>query len=114
MKPKKIKIVNCCWVSGYGFGPERLDSLFNRYLDRDRFELVVAYLQDKPKPGCFRYEIPSEAIFSGNENRYEWLLEVFSDADIVQFKGGFGPMICEAARAAGVPVLVEAMHIIEP
>ncbi len=111
---KKIKIVDCCWISGIGFGPERLDNLLYRHLDRDRFELVVAYLQERPKPDSFHFEIPGKAIFAGSENHYEWLLKVFSSADIVQFKGGFAPMICEAAWAADAPALVEVMHITEP
>lgn len=40
-------------------------------------------------------------------------MELFRDADIVQYYGRFAPAVCEAAKASGVPVIIELMRIME-
>lgn len=89
-----------------------MDTLFQRYLDRDVFDPLFMFTGDKKKRK-FGYDSLEPAIYTGMENRFETLLNIFSDADIVQFKGSFGPLVCEAAKAAHVPVLLESLHVIE-
>lgn len=89
-----------------------MDTFYHRFLDRKTFDpLFVICGEEDPADRPFD---PSIAyVYTGMENRLERLVNIFAEADIVQFAGGFAPIVCEAARIAQVPALVEVMHLCE-
>lgn len=90
-----------------------MDVLYHRFLDRNIVDPV--FVVSLPEPCDKNFYDPSiQYIFTGRDNRFEKLVKIMADADIVQFSGGFDPLTCEAARTAGVPVIVEIMHHTEP
>jgi len=109
----RIRLVHCCIARGSGGGIPRMDSFYNRFLDRAVFN-VKFVIPTEEDPADKPFDPSMEFIFTGKENRFEKLVELFSGADIVQFSGGFAPVICEAAKAAKVPSIVEIMHLCEP
>lgn len=110
---ERIRIILCGVDTGGGGGIARMDTFFHRFLNRETFDPVFV-LPTHARPGETPYDPSIEYVYTGGEGRFGKLVEIFRDADIVQFSGGFDPLICEAARAAGVPVLVEVMHLVEP
>jgi len=110
---RPLKLVHCAIGAGGGGGVERMDTFYHRFIDRKRFDPRFVIL-GAPKPGEAPYDPSIEYLYTGVENRWGRLLKLFADADIVQFSGGFEPLVCEAARVSGVPVLVEIMHLTEP
>jgi len=110
MTGKPIKIVNCLtWGAEIGNGIARMDSLLYRFLDKSRFEMVMA-APDEYDPSKPPYDPFMPIIYTGADSRFEALVKIFGDADIVQYSGGFMPIVAEAARVAGVPSLLEVMH----
>ncbi|VAX18665.1 hypothetical protein MNBD_NITROSPINAE03-1372 [hydrothermal vent metagenome] len=108
-----VKLVHCTMTTGIGGGIERMDALYNRYMDRNIIDPVFVAVK-KEDPGVKLYDPSIPFRFTGDESRFAKLLPFFADVDIVQFSGGFDPLVCEAARAVGVPVLIELMHLTEP
>lgn len=105
MKP--IRIVACTLSMGMGNGIARMDEALFRGLDRKRFQVTYCFT-DITQPetvGHFPFHVPVPI-----KGRFDRLCELFRGADIVQFNGGFDPVVCEAATAAGVPTLIEVMH----
>lgn len=64
--------------------------------------------------GIERYPGLDSSIQVPSSNKFNFLVDLFSSADIVQFQGSFDPLVCEAAAIAKVPLLVEVLHNIEP
>ncbi|MGK7345078.1 MAG: glycosyltransferase family 4 protein [Candidatus Nitrospinota bacterium M3_3B_026] len=110
---KPIRLVHCSFAAGIGGGVERMDTLYHRRLDRGLFDPVFVVTESE-KPGQARYDPSIPRVFTGGEKRFAALIEIFSEAEVAQFSGGFDPLVCEAARLARVPVLVELMHLVEP
>lgn len=108
-----LKLVLCSWATGVGAGAGRMETYYYRFLSRDLFEPVFVSLDD-PSPRKHQYDSSIPWLYTGSKDRFRTLLEFFADADIVQFQGGFDPLVCEAARSSQVPVLVEVIHNIEP
>lgn len=90
-----------------------MDTFHHRFLNRDVFEPVFV-IPNRPDPADVPFDPSMEYIYTGADDRFSKLVEIFSGVDIVQFPGGFSPAICEAARQARVPALVETMHLCEP
>jgi len=115
---RPLKLVYCTsWAGGSGHsGSSQSDMNLYRLIDRELFDptLVIA---DEKDPGESRFERLFENLitiqYTGIHNRFDNLVNFFSEADIVQFQGGFDPMVCETAKAAQVPALVETLHTIE-
>jgi glycosyltransferase involved in cell wall biosynthesis len=94
-----------------GGGVARMDSYFYKFLNRELVDPLFVVTGEE-KPGAALYtSIPY--LYTGLDNRFDRLIELFRDADIVQYYGGFAPTVCEAAKAAGVPVIIELMHLKE-
>lgn len=110
---KRIRIILCGVDTGGGGGIARMDTFFHRFLDRNAFDPIFV-LPTHERPEETPYDPTIDYVYTGSEGRFGKLAGIFRDADIVQFSGGFDPLVCEAARAAGVPVLVEVMHLVEP
>ncbi|VAX19909.1 hypothetical protein MNBD_NITROSPINAE03-1839 [hydrothermal vent metagenome] len=108
-----LRLVHCAMSAGIGGGIERMDALYNRYIDRNIIDPVFVAVK-KEDPGVRLYDPSIPFRYTGDESRFKALLPFFADADIVQFSGGFDPLVCEAARATSVPVLIELMHLTEP
>ncbi len=112
-KRDRIRIVYCSIGGDYGGGIERMESYYYNHLDRDRFDPVfVVTIGRQVDRNPYDDSIPY--IVLDFSNRFQGLLELIADADIVQFNGGLNPLVCHAARLSGVPVLVEVMHYTEP
>lgn len=108
-----IKLAHCTYELGFGGGIARMDALYHRFLDRNKVNPIFVV----PNAGIFEggvYDDSIDYIVTGLDNRFQRLVEIFSDVDIVQFSGGFDPLVCEAARIANVPAIVEIMHHTEP
>jgi glycosyltransferase involved in cell wall biosynthesis len=110
MPARKARIAHCTWATGIGVGAGRFDSYLNRFLSDDEFELSIISLN----PNAKHYDDSLDVITLSEHNRFEQLLTLFRDTDIVQFQGSFDPLVCEAARVSGVPILVEILHNLEP
>ena len=89
-----------------------MDTALAEGLDPGQFSLTVYVLRpDFPagkqeQHGCFLHISLADA--------YPFLLERFLETDIVQVNGAFDPVVANAAAAAGVPGIFEAMHQVEP
>ncbi|HEB71489.1 MAG TPA: glycosyltransferase [Nitrospirae bacterium] len=109
---KPLKLVHCLtWDVPMVGGVARMDSYFYKFLSRDLVEPVFVATREKD----FQKAVyaPISYVYTGLDNRFDKLVELFRDADIVQYYGGFAPVVCEAAKAAGVPALIELMHVFE-
>ncbi|MBI5814891.1 MAG: glycosyltransferase family 4 protein [Nitrospinae bacterium] len=111
--PRKIRLVHCAFARGSGGGIPRMDTFYHRFLDRGIFD-VSFVIPGEEDPKDIPFDPSIEYRYTGREGRFEKMVEIFADADIVQFSGGFAPAICEAAIAAQVPAIVEIMHLCEP
>ncbi|HEB71490.1 MAG TPA: glycosyltransferase [Nitrospirae bacterium] len=115
---RPLKLVYCTsWAGGPGHsGSSQSDRNLYRLINRELFDLTLV-IADEKDPGEPRFERLFENLikiqYTGVDNRFENLVNYFSEADIVQFQGGFDPMVCEAAKAARVPALVESLRTIE-
>ncbi|WP_031387288.1 glycosyltransferase family 4 protein [Desulfonatronum thiodismutans] len=107
MSADKIRIVACTLSLGQGNGIAAMDNLLWSKIDRDKFDLTYCYtsITDNQIPPENTYH-----VYVPLENRYEILKNFFLKADIVQFNGGFDPVVCDAARISNVPIVVEIMH----
>ncbi|MBI5815563.1 MAG: glycosyltransferase family 4 protein [Nitrospinae bacterium] len=105
-----IKIVNCLtWGVEAGNGIARMDSILYRFLDKSRFQMVMA-VPAGINPDQMSCDPSIPYVYTGEEDRFGELVKIFSGADIVQYSGGFQPLVAEAAAAARVPALIEVMH----
>lgn len=86
-----------------------MDYYFHRFLDRDVFDPVFV-VPAAENTGELVYDPSMDFVYTGDDYRFEKLMSVFHDTDVVTFSGGFSPIICEAAKTAEVPVLIEIMH----
>jgi glycosyltransferase involved in cell wall biosynthesis len=109
---RPLRLVNISIARGSGGGIPRMDTFYHRFIDRQTFDplFVICGVED---PADRPFDPAIEYVYTGAENRLERLVKIFAEADIVQFAGGFAPIICEAARIAQVPALVEVMHLCE-
>jgi len=110
---KPIRLVHCATTTRIGGGIERMDALYHRFLNRSLVDPQFVVTQAR-QDGVDTYDDTISYHYTGVDNRFEQLVELFAAADIVQFSGGYEPMICEAAKAAGAPLLIEIMHLAEP
>jgi glycosyltransferase involved in cell wall biosynthesis len=60
-----------------------------------------------------QYDSSIDYLSLDEDNKFEHLVQILKNADIVQFQGSFDPLVCEAARVAQVPMVVEVLHNIE-
>lgn len=109
---RPLRLVNISIARGSGGGIPRMDTFYHRFINRELFDPVFVICgaedpNDKPFDPSIKY------VYTGAQNRLERLVKIFAEADIVQFAGGFAPLVCEAARIARVPALVEVMHLCE-
>lgn len=109
---RPLRLVNVSIARGSGGGIPRMDTFYHRFLDRNKFDplFVICGVED---PGDKPFDPSIAYVYTGAENRLERLALIFAEADIVQFAGGFAPIVCEASRIAQVPALVEVMHLCE-
>lgn len=107
-----MRLVNISIARGSGGGIPRMDTFYHRFVNRELFDpvFVICGAED---PGDTPFDPSIEYVYTGVENKLERLVKIFAQADIVQFAGGFAPVVCEAARIARVPALVEVMHLCE-
>ena len=106
---KSLRLIHCTNEIGEGGGIATINGYFNRFLNRDLFDLIFVATTDKD-PADVGYADTAPYLFTTMENRFDVLMRLFSTADIVQFFGGLDPVACEAARKANVPVLIELVH----
>lgn len=109
---KPIGIVHCAPFMGIGHGVDRMNSYYGKFLNRSIFDPVFVVM-DERYPSVEPFDPDVEYIFTGKDNKFEKLVRIFGSADIVHFQGGYDPISCEAAKVAGVPVLVEILHTVE-
>lgn len=109
---RPLRLVNISIARGSGGGIPRMDTFYHRFINRKIFDpiFVICGVED---PSDAPFDPSIAYVYTGMENRLERLVKIFAEADIVQFAGGFAPLVCEAARIAQVPVLVEVMHLCE-
>lgn len=88
-----------------------MDHYHHSLLNRDLFDpafVVLGDMEDGPT-----YADDFSYLFTGTADRFGELLKHFSTADIVLFSNLFNPIVCSAAIAAHVPVLIELAHDVE-
>jgi len=115
--PERIKLVHCSRKPYYtGGGLERMDYYLCRHLDRDLIDPRFVILEGKQE-GKSVYDPSAKCItLDGSKSRFNQLLAVFADADVVTYStvDRFQPLVAESARAAKAPALVEIMHTLAP
>jgi|GEM_PF-4021064 len=112
LKGKKIKLVHCTNEIDDGGGIASINKYFHRYINRNLFDVSFLGTSDKnPEDIPYAHTAPYE--FTTMEDRFDFFMERFADADIVQFFGALDPAVCEAAKSTGVPVLIELVHNFE-
>jgi len=109
---RPLRLVNVSIARGSGGGIPRMDTFYHRFINRGLFDPVFV-ICGVENPNDTPFDPSIEYVYTGSENRLERLVKIFAEADIVQFAGGFAPLVCEAARIARVPALVEVMHLCE-
>ena len=109
---EKVKLFFVSWATGIGAGVGRMESIYYRYLDKERFDPVFVFPGTPAQHGA-QYDGRLPYHYLDERDKYRQLITLLSHADIVQFQGGCDPLVCEAARAAEVPVLIEVLHNIE-
>lgn len=109
---RKIKVVICSWSPSLAAGSGRMEAYTVRHLDRSQFDPVLVSMRAADH-SAHAHDAETGVRFVGNRDRLAGLMELFADADIVQFQGGFDPLVCEAARQCEVPILVETIHNLE-
>ncbi len=108
-----VRLVLCAGEMSVGGGAGRMSSYLHKFLNPDLFSVSLVVTDERPSSGIV-YDSDIECQFTGRGNRFESLLELFAEADIVSFSsGGFEPLVCEAALSSGVPALVEVMHNVD-
>lgn len=107
-----LRLLICSWATGIGGGAARMEYYYQKYFDPTKISCRIIGLTnqsvDMQTYGStyIREELPSHIKFHS-------LVNLFSSADIVQFQGSFDPLVCEAAKCARVPLLIEVIHNIE-
>lgn len=89
-----------------------MDALYHQYLDRAVYDPVFVAMGEKDEK-VEQCDTSIDFVYTGLDDRFQKLIRLFAEADIVQFSGGFDPLVCEAARLARVPVLIELLHLTE-
>ena len=115
MKTKfPLKLAICSWAKGIGGGAGRMEAYYYQYYDRMFIDpILVSLIPRSVEEESYDQSIPYYQIDQGN--RFFDLVSFLrnQEIDVVQFQGSFDPLVCEAARVAGVPLLIEVLHNIE-
>ncbi len=108
-----LKLAICSWCSGIGGGAARMESYYHRFYDRRLIDPHLISLIQRPKTGP-EYDQKMPHIPLNQSNRFKHLVSILQDFDIIQFQGGFDPIVCEASKFVKRPhVLIEVLHNIE-
>ena len=108
---KRINVVLCSYSHGLGDGIAHMDASLRQGADRELFRLRAFVLRADFPAG--RSEEREGAAHISLADAFGVLREEFRDADIVQVNGAFDPVAANAASVAGVPGIVEVMHLVE-
>lgn len=114
-KNSPLKLAICSWATGIGGGAARMESFYYNFYDRELIEPHFISLVARPADGnSYDSKIPVTVL--DQTSRFGHLCNYLAEHKIqaIQFQGSFDPLVCEAARVTGVPVLVEVLHNIEP
>lgn len=106
------KIVLCSYSKGQGNGIARMDELLLEHLARLGLDVFYIFISSSS----------SGVVEAKDKNKIEisldkalvFLKEFLKDVDIVQFNGGYDPVVCSAAALAENPFVLEVMHNYEP
>jgi glycosyltransferase involved in cell wall biosynthesis len=107
-----LRLLICSWANGIGGGAARMESYYLNFFDPEYIEATLVRLV--PDTSQYSYSFDKAKVITLPEaNTFSHLVALFKSADIVQFQGGFDPLVCEAAKMAEVPLLTEVLHNIE-
>lgn len=91
-----------------------METYYYKFYDRKFFEPYLVSLVQRPTAGV-EYDNSIPFIQVNQSDRFSHLLEILADFDVVQFQGGFNPLVCEVSRYIKKPhLLLEVLHNIEP
>lgn len=111
-KNRPLSLYICSWAHGIGGGAARMEAYYMQNFNPDLFSVKQICLVSHATNES-RYDTSIPVITLPENDKYQHLVEHLKNADIVQFQGSFDPFVCEAAKAANVPLLVEVLHNIE-
>ena len=74
----------CSFSTGDGVGIPRMEACYYRFFNRNLFDTVMVILDEK-NPDKITYDNRIPFVYLGIHNRFQRLLEIFSDADVVMF-----------------------------
>jgi hypothetical protein len=90
-----------------------METYYHRFYNRDLIEPHLISLNRRPASGA-EYDKTVPHIPLNQSNRFEHLVSVLQDFDVIQFQGSFDPLVCEASKFVKRPhVLIEVLHNIE-
>ncbi len=93
-----------------------MDYYLWRHLDRDLIDPRFVVLEEEQGDKSVYDPSVDYIKLDGSKSRFNQLLAVFSDADVVTYStvDRFQPLVAESARVAKTPALVEIMHTLMP
>lgn len=106
-----LKIAHCTFSRGQGNGIAAIDRLLKTYLDPDIVDVDWFYIETTPDRG--EAYVNDGVLIVPLGNSFDILSKKFLGVDVVHFNGSYDPVVCYAARSAGVKIVIESMHQIE-
>ena len=106
-----ISVVLCSYSHGVGNGIAHVDQDLVTGLDPSVVAIRLVVLRSDWPGG--RRETLDGALHISLADAYDVLREELASADILHVNGAFDPVACHAAKAAGVPSVIEVMHQVE-
>jgi glycosyltransferase involved in cell wall biosynthesis len=110
---KPLKLAICSWCYGIGGGAARMEAYYHRFYNRELIEPHIIGLVSRPSSGP-EYDSSLPFIQLDQSRRFEHLVALLQNFDVIQFQGSFDPLVCEASKFVKRPhVLLEVLHNIE-
>ena len=107
-----ISVVLCSYSHGIGNGIAHMDHDLITGVDPAIIDMRLVVIRSDWPGG--RQETVNGALHISLVDAYAVLCEQLATADILHVNGALDPVACHAARAVGVPAILEVMHQVEP
>ena len=107
-----ISVVLCSYSQGVGNGIAHVDQALLTGFDPSIIDMRLVII--RPDWPIGKKENIDGARHISLPDAYDVLCERLATADILHVNGAFDPVACHAAKAVGVPAIIEVMHQVEP
>ncbi len=91
-----------------------MEAYYHQLYNRELFDPHLISLVKRPE-GQPEYDSQIPFIQINQQDRFRHLLSILQDFDVIQFQGGFNPLVCQVSKYLNNPhVLLEVLHNVEP